>query len=221
MRAQFVISICCAALGAISLSASALAQQKTVKACTDEWRADKPANQAAGITQKDYVAKCRAGVATATPSETPKASRETGTSSESSAKTVKACTDEWRADKAANQAAGISEKDYVAKCRGAVVTSTAPSEAPIAPKAPVGTPAPSKPASPAASNEPTGAGQFATEAQARARCRGDTVVWVNTRSKVYHFSGNKNYGTTEHGAYMCEQDSVSAGMRAAKNETHP
>ena len=59
MRAQFVISICCAALGAISLSASALAQEKTVKACTDEWRADKAANQAAGITQKDYVASGR------------------------------------------------------------------------------------------------------------------------------------------------------------------
>jgi hypothetical protein len=110
MRARVAISIWCAVLGVISLSTSAPAQQKSVKACTDEWRADKAANQAAGITEKDYVAKCRAGVATATPSEAPKASRGTS-SSESSAKSVKACTDEWRADKAANQAAGITEKD--------------------------------------------------------------------------------------------------------------
>src|SRR3974377_2344133 len=111
MRSRFVISICCGVLGVISLSASALAEQKSVKACADE----------------------------------------------------------WRADKAANQAAGITEKDYVAKCRGAATTATAPI---VAPKTPVGTAAPSKPTSPAASNEP---GQFSTEAQAKARCRGDTV----------------------------------------------
>ena len=73
MRANFVISICCAVLGVISLSAaSTFAQQKTAKACTEEWRANKAANQAAGITEKDYVAKCKGGAATATaPKEAP------------------------------------------------------------------------------------------------------------------------------------------------------
>jgi hypothetical protein len=217
MRARFVISICCAVLGVLSLSAATLAQQKTVKACTDEWRANKAANQAAGITAKDYVAKCRAGVATATPSEAPKTSGGAAASSEPSAKTVKACTDEWRANKAANQAAGITAKDYVAKCRAGVATA-APSEAP---KTSGGAAASLKPTPPAAYEKPTGAGQFTTEAQAKAHCPGATVVWANTRSNIYHFSGNKNYGTTEQGAYMCEQDSVTAGMRAAKNETHP
>jgi hypothetical protein len=46
-------------------------------------------------------------------------------------------------------------------------------------------------------------------------------VWVNVDSKVYHFAGNKNYGTTKSGAYMCEKDTASAGFRAAKNEKHP
>ena len=35
-----------------------------------------------------------------------------------SAKTIKACQKEWQADKAAMQAAGKTEKAYVAECRG-------------------------------------------------------------------------------------------------------
>ena len=66
------------------------------------------------------------------------------------------------------------------------------------------------------------ANQYTTEAKARSHCSaGDTVVWANTRSKIYHFQGTANYGTTVAGAYMCESNSVSEGMRAAKNETHP
>ena len=36
-----------------------------LKACQDEWRANKDANQAAGVTEKAYVDKCRAGGAAA------------------------------------------------------------------------------------------------------------------------------------------------------------
>jgi hypothetical protein len=72
-----------------------------------------------------------------------------------------------------------------------------------------------------ASQGPAAAYQYSTEAQARAHCPGDTVVWVNTASNIYHFHGTWNYGNTKAGAYMCEEDSLSEGMRAAKNETHP
>ena len=80
----------------------------------------------------------------------------------------------------------------------------------------------SKPAVPSnvPPNQPVG-NEFSTEAQAKARCPSDTVVWVNLKSKIYHFSGTKDYGNTKHGAYMCERDTSEAGMRAAKNETHP
>ena len=73
------------------------------------------------------------------------------------------------------------------------------------------------------SEAPSGSGayQYPTEVQARARCPTDTVVWLNTRSNIYHFGGTRNYGTTKAGAYMCENDSLREGMRAAKNETHP
>jgi hypothetical protein len=64
-------------------------------------------------------------------------------------------------------------------------------------------------------------GEFGSDAQARAHCPTDTVVWVNARSHVYHFAGTHNYGHTKEGAYMCEADAQSAGTRAAKNERRP
>jgi len=62
------------------------------------------------------------------------------------------------------------------------------------------------------------AGQFASESEAKASCPGDTVVWVNTGTKVYHHAGTSSYGTTKRGAYMCEKNTAAAGFRAAKNE---
>jgi hypothetical protein len=41
------------------------------------------------------------------------------------------------------------------------------------------------------------------------------------KTNVYHFGGNKNYGTTKEGAYRCEKDALGQGVRAAKNEKHP
>ena len=143
-------------------------------------------------------------------------------------KTAKECQAEWQANKAANQAAKITEKAYVDKCRaeGAAVTPTAAKPAPTpaptpaaAPAKPVAAPA-AKPA-PTAATATTGASEFAAEALAKARCPTDTVVWANLKSKIYHFSGTKDYGTTKEGAYMCEKDATAQGVRAAKNEKHP
>ncbi len=64
---------------------------------------------------------------------------------------------------------------------------------------------------------PTGAGQFTTEAEAKARCPSDKVVWVNTKSRIYHYAGTRSYGTTKQGAYMCEADAAAAGDRASKS----
>ena len=94
-------------------------------------------------------------------------------------------------------------------------TAAAPPSRPAPPPPPTAGPAPSVPAN------PVGANEFSTEAQAKARCPTDTVVWVTLTSKIYHFSGTRYYGNTKHGAYMCERDAAAAGMRAAKNETHP
>ncbi|MGA8964690.1 MAG: hypothetical protein WB525_09390, partial [Pseudolabrys sp.] len=72
-----------------------------------------------------------------------------------------------------------------------------------------------------AATAPTGANQYATEGQARMRCLTGTVVWANLNSKIYHFTGYKDYGNTKTGAYMCESDATSQGMRASKTEKHP
>jgi hypothetical protein len=138
-------------------------------------------------------------------------------------KTAKECREEWRATKAANQANGVTEKAYVAQCRGGAApaqTTAPPPPPPAPPPSPKAAPAAPAPA-PTAAAPPSGANEFSTEAQAKARCPSDTVVWVNLTSKIYHFSGTRNYGNTKHGAYMCERDTAAAGMRAAKNETHP
>lgn len=62
-----------------------------------------------------------------------------------------------------------------------------------------------------------GANQFASENEARSSCRGDTVVWMNNRSHVFHIAGSPKFGNTKHGAFMCRGDAENAG-RVAKNE---
>ena len=76
------------------------------------------------------------------------------------------------------------------------------------------TPAPKKKRASAAAK----AGEFTTEAEAKGSCPGDTVVWVNTGTKVYHHAGTAAYGKTKRGVYMCEKDTAAAGFRAAKRE---
>jgi hypothetical protein len=230
-----------AAPAAPAAAAQTATGQKTAKACRDEWKANKAANQANGVTEKAYVDQCRGGAAPTQTTVAPSAPAPVPTAAApqtaTGQKTAKACRDEWRANKAANQANGVTEKAYVDQCRGgttpAQTTVTSPPAAPSPTAAPA--PAPTAAAPPIAPGppptstaaratvpaHPVGANQFSTEAQAKARCPSDTVVWVNLKSKVYHFSGTKYYGETKNGAYMCEGDTAAEGMRAAKNEKHP
>ena len=137
-------------------------------------------------------------------------------------KTAKECRAEWQANKADNQAKGITEKAYVAQCRaGGSPAATAPSSAPAAAPAPTAAPARAPAAPKPSAAVPIGAGEYGTEGEAKGHCPADTVVWVNKKSRVYHFAGTHNYGTTKQGAYMCEREATAQGNRAAKNEKHP
>jgi hypothetical protein len=171
------------------------AKAKTAKECRDEWRANKDANKSAGVTEKDYVAKCRAGGAA--PAATAPTAPAPGA-----------------AAPAAPAPAGTAPAPAPTAAAPAKPTPAVPAPPP-APAA--AAPAKTTPVAPA----PTGANQYSTEAQAKARCPSDAVVWVNLDSKIYHFSGYRNYGKTKEGAYMCEKDAMGAAFNAAKNEKHP
>lgn len=148
-------------------------------------------------------------------------------SAPASAKTAKECDTEYAANKAAIEAAKEKKADFIAACKALAAGQTTPigAAAPAAAsKSPPPAPSPPPAAPPAgktATGGASGANEFSAEAQAKAKCPTGTVVWVNLKSKVYHFAGNPDYGTTKQGAYMCEADATAAGDRAAKNEKHP
>lgn len=154
-------------------------------------------------------------------------------STPASAKTVRECNDEYAANKPAIQGAGQKKKDFITACRADAETipgaAAAPAPEPTqaqpvpapAPSSPVVRQRPAAPPSTTSTGSPSGANQFAIEAQAKSKCPSDTVVWVNTKSHVYHFADTHNYGNTKSGAYMCEVDATASGNRAPKNEKHP
>ena len=58
---------------------------------------------------------------------------------------------------------------------------------------------------------------FDSASDAQNHCPNDTVVWVNTRTGVYHFAGERWYGNTSQGTYECRQDANAEGDRATRN----
>ncbi len=56
---------------------------------------------------------------------------------------------------------------------------------------------------------------FSLEIAAKAHCPQDIVVWLNTETGIYHFYGERWYGRTEFGAYVCEKEAGDAGNRAS------
>ncbi len=195
--------MCSAIFGVMAFTPPGFA--KTAKECRAEWTANKAANQAKGITEKAYVDECKASGSAEKPKAAPAAEKastpKTGASPKIAAppvgekKTAKECEAEWRANKAANQAKGVTEKAYVAECKGGTAAMAPPAAPPAAPAqgkmAPATEPKQTKtapapePAKPAAHTEspgtgkPAGANQFAAEGAAKAHCPAGLVVWVN------------------------------------------
>jgi len=58
---------------------------------------------------------------------------------------------------------------------------------------------------------------FTTEQSAQQHCPSDTVVWLNLPTGIYHFRGQRWYGNTKNGAYVCEKEADKAGDRATRN----
>ncbi len=59
--------------------------------------------------------------------------------------------------------------------------------------------------------------QYDSENAAQAHCPSDTVVWLNTRTGIWHEKGMRWYGATREGAYVCRKEAASAGDRDTRN----
>src|SRR5271157_434330 len=133
---------------------------------------------------------------------------------------MKECGDEWKAAKTNNTTNGMTWQEFLKQCRTQKESSATPAAAPAAAPPPAPAPAQTyqpKPVPAQTAARATGAGQFSTAAEAQGRCPADKVVWVNTKSHVYHYAGTRSYGTTKQGAYMCEADASAAGDRASES----
>jgi hypothetical protein len=155
---------------------------------------------------------------------------------------MKVCADEYSQAKASGATNGETWQQFLQHCKTQQAdAAAAPAPAPVA--QPPAAPAPATTASsssvykqcqadwsqakapaapaPQPTATATGAGEFTTAAQAKGRCPFDMVVWVNTKSSIYHYEGAHRYANTLHGAYMCEADAKATGHRAAANEKRP
>jgi hypothetical protein len=141
--------------------------------------------------------------------------------------TMRVCGEQWKAAKAAGTTGGKTWNEFLTQCSADQKTAAPAADSTAAPIATAqAAPAAQEPAAEAAPAKPkrkvtalaAGPGQFATDAEAKAKCPSDTIVWVNSKSKVFHYSSSSAYGKTKKGVYMCEADATSAGAHAAKNE---
>jgi hypothetical protein len=53
---------------------------------------------------------------------------------------------------------------------------------------------------------------FKSEQKAQQHCPSDIVVWLNTTNATYHLKGERWYGLTNHGAYVCKDEADKDGM---------
>jgi hypothetical protein len=55
-------------------------------------------------------------------------------------------------------------------------------------------------------------------AQTKCQSPSDLIVWVNIPSHIYHFPGQRYFGCTKDGKFMCQRDADHEGDRLTRNE---
>jgi hypothetical protein len=58
---------------------------------------------------------------------------------------------------------------------------------------------------------------FSTEQKAQEHCPQDIVVWLNLPTGIYHLKGQRWYGNTKNGAFVCEREAEKAGDPETRN----
>jgi hypothetical protein len=66
---------------------------------------------------------------------------------------------------------------------------------------------------PAGSALAADAALYQFEQQAKQHCPGDTIVWLSPASGTYTFPGERWYGSTKRGAFICRREGDLAGYR--------
>ena len=59
--------------------------------------------------------------------------------------------------------------------------------------------------------------KFNTEQAAKIHCPSDIVVWVNLPTGIFHYKGQRWYGMTKNGTYVCKQEAAKEGNRPSRN----
>ncbi len=58
---------------------------------------------------------------------------------------------------------------------------------------------------------------YTSEDLAQQHCPRDVVVWLNLPTRVYHLKGQRWYGRTKNGAYVCKTEADAVGARGSLN----
>jgi hypothetical protein len=102
-----MLIVCSAICVGLAFPTSSFAQRKALPTCEKEWKANKAFNQAAGITKRDWIAKCRGDKWANKPADARRAeyARE------------RSCAADWKAAKAAGSVtAGMTWPTYWSEC---------------------------------------------------------------------------------------------------------
>src|SRR5215467_6188325 len=102
-----MLIVCSAIYVGLAFPTSSIAQRKAIPTCEKEWSENKAFNQAAGITKRDWIAKCRSDKWANKPANARRAeyARE------------RACAADWKAAKAAGGVtAGMTWPTYWSEC---------------------------------------------------------------------------------------------------------
>ena len=210
-----------------------------MQACASQWKQAQAAGTTAGQSWPQFLAQCRTSQASPAstpvsapapqsgslfPWSQPSATPCTASNVSAGQSVMKLCAGQWKDAKAAGTTGGQSWPQFLAQCRtrqgsaapsGGFAPAPAPAPAPVRLSVPmVATSAPTS--APGATSTPR-AGEYTTELAARARCPSDTVVWANTPTRIYHYSGTR-YSVTPARARTCVRlTRAPAGYRASRN----
>ena len=102
-----MLIVCSAICVGLAFPTSSFAQRKALPTCDKEWKANKAFNQAAGITKRDWIAKCRGDKWANKPADARRAeyARE------------RSCAADWKAAKAAGSVtAEMTWPTYWSEC---------------------------------------------------------------------------------------------------------